>query len=85
LHDLLANHKDTQSSASRSEQQFAASGYHCHIDDLVVVAPFLPDIQTTEPVLLTSVPFIYSDPVTSFVFSYQSITDNRGPPADFCA
>jgi hypothetical protein len=51
LHDLLANHKDTQTSASRPEQQIIASGYHCHIDDLVVMAPFLPDIQTTEPVL----------------------------------
>jgi len=85
LHDLLANHKDAQSSLSSPEQQIASSGYHCLIDDLVVVAPFLPDIQTTESVLLSSVPLIYSEPVVSFVFSYRSNTDSRGPPADFCA
>jgi hypothetical protein len=85
LHDLLANHKDVQTSANLPEQQIAASGYHCHIDDLVVVAPFLPDIQTTEPVLLSSAPLLFSEPVTSITFSYRSDTDSRGPPAIFCA
>jgi hypothetical protein len=85
LHDLLANHKDAQTSASLSEQQIAASGYHCHIDDLVVVAPFLPDIQTTEPILLSSAALIFSEPVASFAFSCGSNTDSRGPPAIFCA
>jgi hypothetical protein len=85
LHDLLANHKDAQTSAGLPVQQIAASGYHCHIDDLVVVAPFLPDVQTASSVFLTSVPFIFSEPLSSFVFYYQSHTDSRGPPADFCA
>jgi hypothetical protein len=85
LHDLLANHKDVQTSASLPEQQIAASGYHCHIDDLVVVAPFLPEVQTAGPVLLSSTPLIFSELVASFTFSYKSNTDNRGPPAIFCA
>jgi hypothetical protein len=85
LHDLLANHKDVQTSASLPEQQVAASGYHCHIDDLVVVAPFLPEVQTKDPVLLLSAPLIFSEPVSSFAFSYRSNTDSRGPPAIFCA
>jgi hypothetical protein len=85
LHDLLANHKDAQTSASLHEQQIAASGYHCHIDDLVVVAPFLPEVQTKEPVLLSSAPLIFSESFASFAFSYTSNTDSRGPPAIFCA
>src|ERR1700730_15169101 len=84
LHDLLANHKDAQTSVSLPVQQIAASGFHCHIDDLVVVAPFLPDIQTTEPVFLISAPLIFSEPLSPFVFSYQSHSDSRGPPADLC-
>jgi hypothetical protein len=85
LHDLLANHKDTQTSASLPEQQITASGYHCHIDDLVVVTPFLPVIQTTEPIQLSSARLIFSEPVVSFAFSYTSTSASRGPPAIFCA
>jgi hypothetical protein len=82
LHDLLANHKDAQTSASLPIQQIATSGYHCHIDDLVVMAPFLPDIQATEPALYSSVPLIFSEPINLFVFSFRSHADSRGPPAD---
>jgi hypothetical protein len=85
LHDLLANHKDAQSSVSLPDQQLAASGYHCHIDDLVVVAPFLPDIQTAVSVFVSSSPVVYSEPLSSFVFAYGSHTDSRGPPASFCS
>jgi hypothetical protein len=85
LHDLLANHKDAQTTAKLPEQQITASGYHCHIDDLVVVAPFLPSIQTAEPLQLLSARLIYSEPVSSFAFSYSSTSDSRGPPAIFCA
>jgi len=85
LHDLLANHKDAQSSADRPEQQITTSGYHCHIDDLVVVAPFLPDVQTAYSLLLSSGRLMYAEPVISNVFSYSSNTDSRGPPAGFCA
>jgi hypothetical protein len=80
LHDLLANHKDAQTSAGFSENQIAASGYHCHIDDLVVVAPFLPDIQMVEPAQLSSAPVIFSEPVVSFAFPYTTNSDSRGPP-----
>jgi hypothetical protein len=50
-----------------------------------VVAPFLPEVQTTEPDLLSSAPLIFSESVASFAFSYTSNTDSRGPPAIFCA
>jgi hypothetical protein len=85
LHDLLANHKDAQSSATLPFQQIAASGFHCHVDDLVVVAPFLPGIQTIEPVILSSTPLNFSEPLLSVFYSYLSHTDGRGPPADFCS
>jgi hypothetical protein len=83
LHDLLANHKDTQTSAGLPVEQVAASGFHCHVDDLVVVAPFLPGIQTTESLILSSSPLGFSEPLSSFVFSYLSHHDGRGPPVSF--
>jgi hypothetical protein len=85
LHDLLANHRDVQASHSLPVEQIAASGFHCHIDDLVVVAPFLPGLQSAEPSALLSAPLCYAEPVNSFVFIYLSYTDGRGPPADFCS
>jgi hypothetical protein len=85
LHDLLANHRDAQTSASLPVQQMAASGYHCHIDDLVVMAPFLPDIQTAETDFLFSAPVLFSEPLSSDIFSYRSHTDSRGPPVVFCS
>jgi hypothetical protein len=85
LHDLLANHKDAQTSASLPIEQIASSGFHCHIDDLVVVAPFLPGIQAGIPSVLSSSPLSFSEPLSSFVFSYQSDTDGRGPPVSFCS
>jgi hypothetical protein len=85
LHDLLANHKDAQSMADVPDQQIAASTYHCHIDDLVVMAPFLPEIQKGEPIVLFSSAIIFSETAAHFIFSYQSKADSRGPPADFCA
>ena|ERR1700681_1173823 len=85
LHDLLANHKDAQTSVSLPVQQIAASGFHCHIDDLVVVAPFLPDIQTSDRVLLSSALLSFSEPLSAIIISYLSHTDSRGSPADFCA
>ncbi|HEY4937042.1 MAG TPA: hypothetical protein VII44_10705 [Puia sp.] len=85
MHGLLANHKDVQTSASFPVQQIAESGFHCHIDDLVVVAPFLPGIQTTVPVILSSTPRSFAEPLHSIIFLYLSHADGRGPPTDFCS
>jgi hypothetical protein len=84
LHDLLANHKDAQTSASSPVQQIAASGFHCHVDDLVVMAPFLPEIQTIEEVHVFSLSLYYAEPFSSLVHLYLSHADGRGPPASFC-
>jgi hypothetical protein len=78
---MLANHQDAQTSASLPVQQIASSGFHCHIDDLVVMAPFLPEIQSAETVFLPSSPMNFSEPFSPFVFSPLSQSDSRGPPA----
>jgi hypothetical protein len=83
LHDLLANHRDAQTSSHLPEEQIAASGFHCHIDDLVVVAPFLPDIGSTPAGVISSIPLFFSEPLSSFAITYLSHTDGRGPPARF--
>jgi hypothetical protein len=85
LHDLLANHKDAPSSGILPVQQIASSGFHCHADDLVVVAPFLPGMQTIDPIILSSTPLSFSEPLLSVVYSYLSYNEGRGPPADFCS
>jgi hypothetical protein len=85
LHDLLANHKDEQTSANLPVQQITSSGFHCNVDDLVVVAPFIPGIQTAVPGLLPSTVLSFSEPINKPLFSCLSHADSRGPPACFCA
>jgi hypothetical protein len=82
---MLANHRDAQTSAGLPVQQIASSGFHCHIDDLVVMAPFMPDIQSTVTFFRSSSPVNYSEPLSSIVFSWLSDRDSRGPPANFCS
>jgi hypothetical protein len=84
LHDLLANHKDAQSSASFPFQQITASGFHCNVDDLVVVAPFLPGLQAVDSIILSSLPLSFSESLCSIVSLHISHAESRGPPADFC-
>jgi hypothetical protein len=85
LHDLMANHKDAQTGTRLPFAQVASSGYHCHTDDLVVVAPFLPGIQTAEPLILSSAQIQFSEPLYAFRHNHQPPSDGRGPPADFCS
>jgi hypothetical protein len=85
LHDLLANHKDAQYSDSLPLQQISTSGFHCNVDDLVVVAPFLPEIQSNDQIILSSAPLSFSDPLLSVVYLYVSHNDGRGPPVVFCS
>jgi hypothetical protein len=85
LHDLLANHKDVQTAANLPFQQFATSGFHCHVDDLVVVEPFLPGIQSGGTLVLSSGPVYYAEPVCSFVSLFITPAYGRGPPAAFCS
>jgi hypothetical protein len=84
LHDLLANHRDAQTSSLLPVEQLAASGFHCQIDDLVVVAPFLSDMQLAVSCLVSSIRIIFSEPVNAFFPAYTRHTDGRGPPAHFC-
>jgi hypothetical protein len=80
LHDLLAHHKDTRTETQKTAL-ISTTGFHCHADDLVVVEPFIPEIQNyTAPVLLSGV-FTFKSTVASLVYIYLSRSDNRGPPA----
>jgi hypothetical protein len=85
LHDMLANHKDAPSSAAHAVEQVATSGFHCHIDDLVVVAPFLPEIQSAVVYVKTSSPVRFSEPVSAFNFFFLSHADGRAPPVSVCS
>jgi hypothetical protein len=85
LHDLLANHKDAQMAARLPFEQIAASGYHCHVDELVVMEPFLPGVESTHPMLLSFQPLHFCEPLHLFTPSFHRQTDGRGPPAAFCS
>jgi hypothetical protein len=85
LHDLLANHKDAQYSDNLPLQQISTSGFHCNVDDLVVVAPFLPEIQSNDQLILSSAPLSFSDPLLSVVHLHVTHHEGRGPPAAFCS
>ena len=80
---MLANHRDVQSSPNLQLKQIAASGFHCHIDDLVVVAPFLPGIQAMVVRILSSAPRHFTQPADSFSLACRSLREGRGPPAHF--
>lgn len=82
---MLANHKDAQIAATHPFEQIGASGFHCNIDDPVVVAPFLPGIQINEPVVLSSARIHFSEPIHSILLTYLAQTDGRGPPPAFCS
>ena len=84
LHDILANHRDSQMANNIPVEQITASGFHCHIDDLVVVTPFLPCIQS----VVTGISFSgirhFSDPAVSFSPASRNLPESRGPP-DLCS
>ena len=44
LHNLVANHKDSEIKSNFSnEEQFSKSGFNCNCDNLVVESPFVND------------------------------------------
>jgi len=81
LHDLLANHRDMQSTRSLPGEQIAASGFPCHIDELVVMAPFLPGMQTCTPVPFSFDAASFSDVLPSVYCFFSANHEGRGPPA----
>jgi hypothetical protein len=85
LHDLLANHKDTERTTNAPLQQIFAAGFHCHCDELVVMAPFLADIQAVEMPRVSFTRYAYAERLCEFVFRCLPHTGVRGPPAGFCS
>lgn len=85
LHDLLAHHKDAAMVGRFSQEQVSASGYHCHVDELVVMEPFLPGLEPATALHLSFQPLRYCEPLASFHLSGQRQTEGRGPPAGFCS
>jgi len=85
LHDLLANHTDQQTLHDQPFKQVSTTGYHCHIDDLVVVEPFLPATVSVVVKDLRTFSFRFHEPIFSFPLQSNSLADGRAPPAAFSA
>jgi hypothetical protein len=85
LHDLLANHLDLQSATNYPVEHISSSGFQCHADDLVVMQPFLPEIQNAEPLAFTLKIVTFPTTLAGFKIRYLTHSDSRGPPAAFCS
>jgi hypothetical protein len=85
LHDLLAHHTDQQTLHEQPFNQVGSTGYHCHIDDLVVVEPFLPCTVSAVVKNLQTFSIRYHEPLVSFPVQSGSFADGRAPPAAFCS
>jgi hypothetical protein len=81
LHDLLANHRDLQTAKYQPVGQITASGFQCHIDELVVMTPFLPGMQINSPAPISSASGTFSELLSSAYFFFITHPDGRGPPA----
>jgi hypothetical protein len=81
LHDLLANHKDAPLAAGQPFEQIATTGFHCHVDELVVMEPFLPGLESQGVQMLSSTPLHFCEPLQGLIFSCPERTDGRGPPS----
>jgi hypothetical protein len=85
LHDLLANHQDTERTTHPPVQEIFASGFHCQVDKLVVMAPFLPGIQPEEVSLRFVAQPQFAEQLNPNIFVCLPHTGVRGPPAGFCS
>ncbi|KAA9038589.1 hypothetical protein FW778_13610 [Ginsengibacter hankyongi] len=83
LHDWLANHKDTTSSAPVSKtQQLSKGGFNCNCENLVAESHFV----TFSNFVVVNFPSIFSFvsfriPFLIFLPSFQN--NLRGPPLEF--
>lgn len=85
LHDLLANHRDAQIAVMSPLAQIHPAEFHCHADDLVVVAPFLPEIESLQFLVITTGAMHFAEPINPFAHYYITHTDSRGPPSFICS
>ena len=83
IHDILFHHKDvyTICTDGSTKNHLHKSGFHCELDNIVVLSTFVSDVSYVEPKapLLHSV--YYSKNVSSFSSTPFLFTDLRGPPA----
>jgi hypothetical protein len=66
-------------------QEIFASGFHCQVDKLVVMAPFLPGIQPEEVSLRFVAQPQFAEQLNPYIFVCLPHTGVLGPPAGFCS
>ncbi len=82
FHDLVADHKDVSvCNELHRSAVFHAASYHCHFDDLVVAAPFLPETEQSSSLLDLCFQEEKIDYRIFFFPSFFMHKENRGPPA----
>jgi hypothetical protein len=83
IHELVFKHKDvyTNCTDGYTRAHLHQSGFHCELDNIVVLSPFVSDISTVE-LKVPLVHFVYySRNVNSFHSAGYFFSDLRGPPA----
>lgn len=83
IHELVFKHRDIYSNCTdgSSRTHLHQSGFHCELDNIVVLSPFIYDINVIEP----KAPLVHSDYYSHTVIRFHSsgyfFSDLRGPPA----
>jgi hypothetical protein len=80
LHDVLAHHQDSEHRVSDDVQQFFASGFQCHADDLVVDTPFLQEPGAVPSIIIPFSEFGYASPLFARLARNVIVSAVRGPP-----
>jgi hypothetical protein len=83
IHELVFKHKDvyTNCTDNYTRAHLHQSGFHCELDNILVLSPFISDISTIDP----QAPLVHSDYYSHNIISLHSAdyfySDLRGPPA----
>jgi hypothetical protein len=80
LHDIIANHKDTNAYAVDGKIILTRVGFHCNCENLVVQSPF---ISYDGPAELNAPAFLVlhqTATISNLISSYHFFSELRGPP-----
>ena len=88
LHDFVANHKDaisTELTKNNTGQKasFSNSGYHCHVDDLVVEGLYLHSTGEIQFKQILSYNEYLCQPYYINLLMLKHVSRLRGPPLNY--
>jgi hypothetical protein len=80
LHKLVAHHKDATSTSNKHSDQITKNGFHCDIENQVVVVPYVFQVIRLHLKVPTSFQIYQNRANYSFYSSRRFTFGLRGPP-----